>query len=379
MPHLIVIDPHVTLKSPSMRSWVQALPHFRDLFDGIEIWASECDVPEGDGIVWKRVPQRIPTWTFHALDFQMRVARMIAKLPPDKERMVMVTGCLVQKADIRYIHFWNRALLEEVAKRRSTFPFGLRGKVLVYPTTWTERAVTSDPHSTRHWWVVCRSLAERIASEKPPGDFHILPNQYDPARFHSGIRDQWRQWARDTHGIDPAEKILVFASFGHFERKGLLQAMQAMQILRQRGENIRLLVLGGTPKTIAAIKAKCGGDLSAFIFAGLVEDVERHLVAADGLFFPSHFEAFSLAEIEAAALGLRLYLTPHYGTEMILREPENGRFLPWEPEGMADNIARDIHDGTLGKTHSQLGEAINAREYREKIRQLFEIAIATRS
>jgi hypothetical protein len=50
MPSLLVIDPHITRKSPSLRNWIAALSHFRDLFDETEIWISESDVPEGDGI-----------------------------------------------------------------------------------------------------------------------------------------------------------------------------------------------------------------------------------------------------------------------------------------------------------------------------------------
>lgn len=372
---LLVIDPHFTAKSPSMRSWVEAFPVFRGLFDEIELWASECEIPEGNGVVWKRFPQRIPTWTFHAMDFQRRVNREIRRLEPDPQRLVMVTGCLIPKADIRYIHFWNQALQEERAKRKSTFPLSIPGKLVVEVTARQEAGVTGDPYSTSNWWVVSRNLAERIRQENPPGEFHILPNQYDPSRFHAGVRSEWRSESRRTYGFADHEKVLVFSAFGHFERKGLLQALQAVQILRRSQPDVRLLVLGGSPKMISSIRKKCGGDFSGIVFAGLVTHIERHLVAADGLIFPSHFEAFSLAEIEAASLGLRLYLTPHYGSEMILREPENGSTLPWDPAGMAETIERDIRSGLLGTTHGQIGEALDPAQYKAKLLSLFQRAI----
>jgi glycosyltransferase involved in cell wall biosynthesis len=111
------------------------------------------------------------------------------------------------------------------------------------------------------------------------------------------------------------------------------------------------------------------------VFAGLVGSIERHLVAADGFLFPSHFEAFALAEIEAAALGLRLYLTPHYGSEMILRDPENGRVLPWDVDGIASVLDDEICKGRLGVIHHQLGEALSPEAYAQSLRSLYLGAI----
>ena len=51
-----------------------------------------------------------------------------------------------------------------------------------------------------------------------------------------------------------------------------------------------------------------------------------------------------------------MYLTPHYGHEMILREPDNGRLLPWEPDGMAAVIGDDMREGRFGNFHTELGE-----------------------
>ena len=70
MQKLIVIDPHVVTHSPSMRGWMGAIPVFRDLFDEIEIWASECELGPEHGVIWNKIPQRLPTWNLHALDFQ---------------------------------------------------------------------------------------------------------------------------------------------------------------------------------------------------------------------------------------------------------------------------------------------------------------------
>ncbi len=360
-----------------MRAWVGAFPMIRELFETVEIWASTCELQEADGVTWKRIPQRIPTWTFHSLDFQQRVSRMASALPSGGDQLVQVTGCGVPTADIRYIHYWNRALLEEYASRRETFPLPIQKRLPALLAARVERAAIQTASASDSWWVVSRSLAEKIKASGAKGDFEVLPNQYDPSRFNPAVRTEWRERMRAGYGFQPDEHILTFSAFGHFERKGLRQAVEAVEALRRMGHPVRFLILGGSPATVERFRQTMTPEQrEGCVFAGLVDAIERHLVAADGLLFPSHFEAFSLAEIEAAALGLRLYLTPHYGSEMILREPVNGCMLPWDVAGMARAIAADITAGRLGAVHHELGEALDPPAYAAKLKTLYLAAIA---
>ena len=373
---LILIDPHVTIKSPSMRAWVGAFPLVRDLFSEVEIWATECDIPNDAVVTWRQVPQRLPSWTLHAMDFQYRTNRMSNALQCTNQRLVQVTGCMVTNPDIRYIHYWNNALLEEQALRKQNFPLPLLKKIPAMLSAKKEKIAIRSSKSKDAWWVVSRSLGDHIQASGAAGVFDTLPNQYDPDRFHSKVRDEWREPMRTQYGFMSNEKVLTFSAFGHFERKGLRQAVEAVEMLCVTGHKVRLLILGGTITTIARFqKTLRRSQQDVCIFAGLVDHIERHLVAADGFLFPSHFEAFSLAEIEAAALGLRLYLTPHYGSEMILREPINGRILPWDSAGMADVIAKDIQNGQLDSIHHEMGEAISKKQYGDRLRSLYQEAI----
>jgi glycosyltransferase involved in cell wall biosynthesis len=377
---LIVVDSQVVSASPSMRAWIEALPRFRHLFDEIEIWASECEIPEVKGIKWRRFPRRLPS-LLHALDFERRAATAQKRIGEAPNIIFQCVGSTLPKADIRYMHFWNRALLEELAKRPKTFHLHPISRLFAELMARTEKKFAEDPDSTKWWWVVGRSISERIETEAKGGEFRILPNQYNPTRFHLGVRANSRDEMRVHYSIGRDEMILAFSAFGHFERKGLLQAVEAINILRAKGHLVRLLVIGGSHRSIGFFRKKLlrkGIDQEGCIFTGMVDSIERHLVAADGFFFPSNFEAFSLAEIEAAALGLRLYLTPHYGTEMILREPINGRLLPWDPEGMAGILEEDIKNGLWGTSHSETGEAIRPVEYGDRIVALYEEALRQR-
>lgn len=376
MKKLIVIDPHVVASSPSMRGWIGAIPAFRDLFDEIEIWASECELGTEQGVTWKKIPRRLPTWQLHALDFQYQVNRRLRNKSVSRDTLVQVTGCYAKKADIRYMHFWNCALLDEMAKRPENLKLNPIKRLGTELAAHTERKIVADENATKWWWVVSKSISERIASQSTAGEFCILPNQYDPLRFNGSVRVKWREPMRSHYGVKADEKLLVFCAFGSFARKGLIQAIQCLELLREKKLPIRLLILGGSHRTVNRfIKSLTPQQMQCCVFAGLVDNIERHLVAADGFFFPSHFEAFSLAEIEAAALGLRLYLTPHCGSEMILRDPINGRLLPWEPKGMATIIEKEFTDGVLGQPHHEMGEALTKVQYDIRLRELYQRAI----
>jgi glycosyltransferase involved in cell wall biosynthesis len=105
---------------------------------------------------------------------------------------------------------------------------------------------------------------------------------------------------------------------------------------------------------------------------GRVKEIERYLAAADALLFPSYCEAFALVEIESAAMGLRLYVTPHYGSEMILRPPANGRFLPWDARGITTILAEDIDSGVLFQSSGDMGEALDRVGFLHALRERYQ-------
>ncbi len=374
---LVLVDPYVTRKSPSMRSVVDSLDVILDIFSEVEVIASECDWSH-PRVNLRPIPQRFKSWTLHSADYNRRINRMGIGSGGNSKETVQVTGCLIPKADIRYMHFWNNALVEEVAVR-PTFKLPAHKLLLAKIAARKERVTAMDPDRTGSWWVVSRSIADKIKEDAGgKGVFRILPNVYEPQRFNAGVRGEWRETMRNQYGFQPGEKVLAFSAFGHFERKGLLEAVEAVSILRKEGHPLRLLVLGGDESTVSAFRKKISAMSDGVVFAGMVSDMERHLSAADGFFFPSHFEAFSLAEIEAAALGLRLYLTPHHGHGMILRDPANGRLLPWESAGMAKIIAEDIERNLLGTFHNEIGEAVDLEGYKTLLHRCYSESIASR-
>ncbi len=109
-------------------------------------------------------------------------------------------------------------------------------------------------------------------------------------------------------------------------------------------------------------------------FTGNVPDVERYFAAADGLLFPSYSEAFALVEIEAAACGLPLFLTHHHGSEMILEDGVNGRWLEFDSEKIADVLA-DFVSGAWKPSAGSKSNALDTEAYARRF--IEELKLAT--
>jgi glycosyltransferase involved in cell wall biosynthesis len=381
MKRLLVIDSLVSSRSPAMRGWLAAagkvLPQ---RFDEVEVWGFDCELKES-WVSWKRIRPVTSKWAIQSVFYEIAVNRMLAKLPPTyfAETLVQCTGTHLTKTDIRFVHFWNTAYAEAAVARPKFLKLPLKDKIFG-PLIQRGEAKALIAGSTGEWWCVSRGIAAPIIRDAAvPPLMRYLPNSYNPARFNHEVRERWHAETRKSYGFAPDDIVLGFSAFGHFERKGLGQAAQAVATLRSMAHPVKLLVLGGTPATVRDFRKKMKHqqiDLDGIHFAGLVNEMEKHLSAADAFFMPSHFEAFSLAEIEAAALGLRLYLTAHPGHEMILKEGVNGRLLPWEPKGMAKILDEEIRSGDLQRIHHEMGEALIVESYATAMAAHYDAAIA---
>lgn len=378
---LLAIDPNFTSTSPSVRAWVAAFPAFSGLFESVEIWTSDCDIPESAGVTVRIFPKRFRS-VLTGMAFNRDIRRALSDRGKRDDEIVQITGFGGGDIDIRLIQFSHLLMSREISKRKLRDHFSWKNRFFSDLEARKELRVLKRWGATGHWLVVSRFLGRKLRwMDCNESTLDIVPNRHDSARFHRGLTASHRAAMRKHYGIEDGEIVLGFSAFGHFERKGLRLACQAVSILREKGLPVRFLILGGTESHIAAFRTtlhRRGIGEDGLIWAGLVEGIEKHLSAADAFLFPSHFEAFSLAEIEAAALGLRLYLTRHYGAEMIMREPVNGRYVPWEPEGMADVLSDDIQSGLITETHAEMGEALNTVEFEEQMSDFYRKMIRLR-
>jgi UDP-glucose:(heptosyl)LPS alpha-1,3-glucosyltransferase len=148
----------------------------------------------------------------------------------------------------------------------------------------------------------------------------------DRFRFDAELRET----ARRELQLQPDQIALLFVGSG-WERKGLLFAMQAMGMSRDR--RMRLLVVG-RGKTERYYKSKL------VRFLGEVADVLPIYAAADIFILPTVYDPFSNACLEAIACGLPVITTRSNGFSEIIDHEVHGSMvdLPNDIAGLSDAL-----------------------------------------
>ncbi len=373
---LLIIDPNMTLASPSMKGVVRALPLLKARGIECEVWCWTCeaDLPAtidklpriGDmrvigGFIFSWLVSLRAWWRFD-----------VCRRPrPD---LIYSIAWYLKACDICHVHFsqfdWERRQQAlGIHSLRDLLERAANGLNLLH--------ARSCLRGTRARKLICvsESVAADMQKENPLIPVEVLPNSYDPQRFHLGVRDQFRAEMRRQLGYDESHRVFVFVSTGHYRRKGFFLAVEALQRLRVTHPEVRFLVVGGRPSRLAALQSELGAPHDWITFTGMVSEVERYFAAADAFLFPSYSEAFALVEVEAAACGLPLFLTPHHGSEMILEDQVNGRQILFDAPQIASVLA-DFLEGRWQPQKTSLKHAIDSDTYAARLADILLHAAA---
>lgn len=209
---------------------------------------------------------------------------------------------------------------------------GTKGELLdVYPGVCrpSPAAETSDPPASR---------------EGEVGLIEVIPNGADLDRFTPANRDLHRSDVRREHGLSDDDFVMVFSG-GDWRRKGLDLALQALAEMPD--PRIKLLIVGHD---------RAGGDVRRMsdelglqnraVFAGFRSDVHRYYAAGDVFLFPTSYEAFSLASIEAAASGLPILMPNVSGASELVGCGTTGTMIQRNPDHIATSVMDYFVDPT---------------------------------
>jgi len=183
----------------------------------------------------------------------------------------------------------------------------------------------------------------------------IIPNAADVEKFKplgSEGRGAWRK----EQGIPGDVPLAVFAG-GEWARKGLHLAIQALGKMQNR--TLWLFVAGDdADRERFKQMASDAGIAERVVFGGFRKDVEKAMGSADLFLFPSYYEAFSLATIEAAACGLPVVAAKINGTEDFIDPGVTGEFVTHDPASIGN-----VLDGLLSQPAklAEMGTAARRR------------------
>ena len=142
----------------------------------------------------------------------------------------------------------------------------------------------------------------------------------DKFRFDSELREK----SREDLGLKPDQIALLFAGSG-WERKGLLFAIQAMALCKNR--KMRLLVAGRGNAALYKTRRLLFWREEPVRFLGEVAALVRVYAAADIFILPTIYDPFSNACLEALACGLPVITTRSNGFSEIIEDTVHGSIV----------------------------------------------------
>jgi len=308
----------------------------------VHLYARRAEDIDLSGIRWHKITG--PAWP-EVADFWTYYQRVNHALAKEKFDIVHSIGCNTLLANV--ITIQNIQPAKELAMVR----FGKDERISI-PRKFSRRLYAIVTARAEHQLYTARKeksaplflpvsrgveaeLRRHYAIGKAP--VRIIPNAADVRIFHPLDEQQRNSW-RTSCGISKDDFLAIFCG-GEWTRKGLEYAIRG--VARTSDRRIKLFVAGDDPDERRF--RQMAADLDAadrIVFGGFRQDIASALGASDIFLFPSHYEAFSLATIEAAACGLPLVATKINGTEDLIQPGINGEFIEHDPEQIAAVLSR---------------------------------------
>ncbi len=291
----------------------------------VHLYARKAEDLDLGAVRWHRIPgpgwpEAVDFWTYHqAVNRALRVRDydIIHSIGPNTLRANVVTIQNIQPA--------KRGILARFASQETISPLRRFTRALYLRLTTAAEKALYERRPPPLFLPVSRGVESELRAHYAIGDaqVRIIPNAADTQIFHPATAAERRDW-RDRNGIPDDETVCLFSG-GEWARKGLDLAIRGVA-----GLNARLYVAGDDPdrRRFQALAAECGARVT---FGGFRRDMAAVMAAADLFLFPSHYEAFSLATIEAAACGLPIVATRINGTEDFIQPGVNGAFVEPDP------------------------------------------------
>ncbi len=192
-----------------------------------------------------------------------------------------------------------------------------------------------------HGRIAVSGAARHFIDRFFPGDYKVIPNGVDIARFARAV--PIARWQDGTRNI-------LFV--GRFEsRKGLLDLLKAYRILRKTGCQCRLLVVGVGPQEREARRYVMTRRMGGVEFLGRVSDEVRDALfkTADVYVSPATGrESFGIVLLEAMAAGTAIVCSDIHGYKGVVRRDRDALLVPpREPKALASAIGRLIANDDL--------------------------------
>jgi len=176
----------------------------------------------------------------------------------------------------------------------------------------------------------------------PKATIHTILNSVDLDRFNPKHRSKFRPKILTSLGLNESNKIILFVGSG-FHRKGLLTLLDALPLIP---DHIHLVVVGKDRRIGNYQKiTQQQGTNNRVHFIGPIDNPVPYYASADLFTFPTFYEPFSNAVLEAMASGIPAIISNTCGAKDLIKQDVNGKILnPDNPVIWAKTISEYLHD-----------------------------------
>lgn len=203
------------------------------------------------------------------------------------------------------------------------------------------RTMVSSVEACDEVWVVSRGAGENLQALGYQGAVRVMPNGVDFARG----RVEAETVAEATTEYDLPAGVPVYLFVGRLMTyKGLPLILDALKLLREKGKDFRMVIIGkGPDRELLERQRDELGLTDRCFFVGPIYDRDRLRAwntRADLFLFPSTFDTNGLVVREAAACGLASVLIAGSCAAEDVTDGRNGFLIDETPEAMAALLER---------------------------------------
>lgn len=162
-----------------------------------------------------------------------------------------------------------------------------------------------------------------------PGRATVIHNGIDPGHFHNNAGKDETIALRAHHGFSPDDLVIGICAALRPEKQHE-DLLEAIALLRAEGLPAKCLIIGDGPRR-SAIEARIASLVlgQQVVITGFEKDVRPHIAACDCLAIVSHLvETFSVAALEAMAMGKPVVMSAIGGAAEQIRDGCNGYLFP---------------------------------------------------
>lgn len=194
----------------------------------------------------------------------------------------------------------------------------------------------------------------------PTTDIHTIINSVDLDRFHPKHREEFRPKLLAALGLTEDNRIILFVGSG-FHRKGLLTLLNALSLIP---EHIHLVVVGKDKRIGSYQKFTQQKGINKRVhFIGPTDNPVPYYASADLFTFPTFYEPFSNAVLEAMASGIPAIISNTCGAKDLIEQDVNGKVLaPDNPVDWSTTISKYLHDNNIEKMRKSARKTAEQQE-----------------